>query len=189
MYSCRGEVSAVTSRLQEVFQFEPEVSQIWVGRQLNRAENIRQQIAYLETYLPGETGTLERAEARLRMVQSGVFIQDVYDGKSAGQVFDIDPTSDAYIEPIPPADLPTRWTPLLDAILLTALPDIPDMEAFWVENAGILQETSEQGVGWPRKKHALNLRCGQLKYLRLSEEQLAAGREREQGLNRGMATI
>jgi hypothetical protein len=180
MYSCRGEVSAVTCRLQETFQFEPETSRIWVGRQLNRSENIRQQIEYLETYLPGETGTLERAEARQRMVQSGIFIQDVYDGKSAGQIFDIDLTSDAYIEPIQPADLPTTWTPLLDATLLTVLPDIPDMKAFWLENASILREMFEDGIGWSRKERALNLRCGQLQYLRLSAEQLAAGRDREQ---------
>jgi hypothetical protein len=180
MYSCRGEVSAVTSKLQEAFQFEPETSQIWVGRQLNRSENIRQQIEYLETYLPGEIGTLERAESRLRMIRCGVFIQDVYDGKSAGQIFDIDPASDAYMEPIRPADLPATWTPLLDATLLTVLPDIPDMEAFWLENAGVLQEIPEDGIGWLRKERALNIRCGQLQYLGLSEEQLAAGSEREQ---------
>lgn len=180
MYSCRGEVSAVTRRLQETFQFEPETSRIWVGRQLNRSENIRQQIEYLETYLPGETGTLERAEARRRMAQSGIFIQDVYDGKSAGQIVDTDLTSDAYIEPIQPADLPATWTPLLDATLLTVLPDIPDMETFWLENASLLREMFEDGIGWSRKERALNLRCGQLQYLRLSEEQLAAGRDREQ---------
>ena len=64
MYSCRGDVSAVTSELQEKFHFEPEMSKAWVGKQLNEAGNIREQIAFLETYLPGEAGTMDRAQAR-----------------------------------------------------------------------------------------------------------------------------
>jgi hypothetical protein len=76
--------------------------------------------------------------------------------------------------------LPDTWTPLLDATLLAVLPDIPFMETFWIENAGIFHEAFEDGIGPSRKEHALSLRCGQLKYLRLSEEQLAAGEQREQ---------
>lgn len=180
MYSRRGDVTEVTNELQDTFHFEPVISKAWVGRQLNKAENIREQTEFLEAYLPGETGTLDRAEARLQMGLSGFFIQDTYDGKSAGQIFDIDPASDAYTKPIRPADLPPTWTPSLDAILLTVLPEISLMEGFWIENAALLQEMYEDGVGSSRKEHALSLRCGQLSYLRLSEDQLAAGRQREQ---------
>jgi hypothetical protein len=144
------------------------------------SQNIREQIEYLEVHLPGETGTLDRAGTRLQMGQLGLFIQDIFDGKSVGQVFDIDPASDAYTEPIRPSDLPDTWTPLLDATLLAVLPDIPFMETFWIENAGIFREAFEDGIGPSRKGHALSLRCGQLKYLRLSEELLAAGEQREQ---------
>lgn len=180
MYSCRGDVSAVTSTLRDGFQFERHVSEAWVGTQLNKLANIREQIEYLEAYLPGETGTLDRAEARLRMRLSSVFIQDTYDGKSAGQIFDIDTASDAYIEPVRPADLPATWTALLDATLLTALPDINRLETFWLENASVLQEMFEDGIGSSRKERALSLRCGQLRYLSSSEEQPAVSRERSE---------
>jgi hypothetical protein len=180
MYSCRGDVSEVTSQLQEMFRFVPEISQDWVARQLNKAENIHEQTEYLQVCLPGETGTLDRAEARQQMGLSGFFIQDTYDGKSAGQIFDIDPASDAYTEPIRPADLPVTWTPVLDATLLVVLPDIPLMETFWIENMDIFREDWAGGIGSSRRAHAISLRCGQLKYLRLSEDQLAVGRQREQ---------
>jgi hypothetical protein len=92
---------------------------------------------------------------------------------------DTDLTSDAYTEPRRPADLPPEWNPLLDAILLAALPDIPSMETFWIENRALFQEDWQDGIGASRREHAINLRCGQLRYLRLSEDQMAAGRERE----------
>lgn len=91
---------------------------------------------------------------------------------------DIDLTSDAYTEPSRPLDLPSRWDPLLDAILLAVLPEIPSMETFWVENMALLQEDWRDGIGSSRRERALSLRCGQLRYLRLSEDQMAAGRER-----------
>jgi hypothetical protein len=92
---------------------------------------------------------------------------------------DIDPTSEAYAEPRRPPDLPSRWNSLLDAILLAALPEIASMETFWIENMALLQEDWRDGIGALRREHAMNLRCGQLRYLRLSEDQMAAGRERE----------
>lgn len=92
---------------------------------------------------------------------------------------DIDLTSEAYAEPRRPRDLPPEWTPLLDAILLAALPEIPSMEMFWMENRDLFQEDWQDGIGASRREHAISLRCGQLRYLRLSEDQMAAGRERE----------
>lgn len=92
---------------------------------------------------------------------------------------DIDLTSEVYAEPRRPADLPPEWTPLLDAILLAALPEIPSMETFWIENRDLFQEDWRDGIGASRREHAISLRCGQLRYLRLSEDQMAAGRERE----------
>ena len=92
---------------------------------------------------------------------------------------DIDLTSEAYAEPRRPADLPPEWTPLLDAILLAALPEIPSMETFWTENMALLQEDWGDGIDALRREFAISLRCGQLRYLRLSEDQMAAGRERE----------
>jgi hypothetical protein len=94
-------------------------------------------------------------------------------------VVDIDLTSDAYTEPGRPLDLPSRWNPLMDAILLAVLPEIPSMETFWMENMTLLQEDWRDGIGALRRERALSLRCGQLRYLRLSEDQMAAGRERE----------
>ena len=96
---------------------------------------------------------------------SGVFIQDIYDGINAGQIFDIDPSSDAYAEPIRP-DLPPTWTSVLDASLSTVLPNMPSVESFWRENAGVLQEFFEAGVGSSSKERAVSIRCGQLRYLR-----------------------
>ena len=92
---------------------------------------------------------------------------------------DIDLTSEAYAEPTRPGDLPPEWNPLLDAILLAALPEIPSMETFWIENRALFQEDWRDGIGASRREHAISLRCGQLRYLRLSEDQMAAGRERE----------
>src|SRR5947209_15406954 len=66
------------------------------------------------------------------------------------------------------------------------LPEIPSMGIFWIENMTILQENWRDGIGALRKEHALSLRCGQLRYLRLSQDQTAAGREREaQGWKHG----
>ena len=91
----------------------------------------------------------------------------------------MDLTSEAYAEPRRPADLPPEWPPLLDAILLAALPEIPSMETFWLENRDLFQEDWQDGIGASRREHAISLRCGQLRYLTLSEDQTAAGRERE----------
>lgn len=77
MYSCRGDLAAVTSQLQGQFDFVPEITQAWVGRQLNNTRYIWQQTQFLDVYLPGETGTLSRAAARGQMALSGFFIQDI----------------------------------------------------------------------------------------------------------------
>jgi hypothetical protein len=76
MYSCRGDLAAVTSQLQGQFDFVPEITQAWVGRQLNNTLCIGEQTRFLDSYLPGETGTLSRATARWQMAGSGFFIQD-----------------------------------------------------------------------------------------------------------------
>jgi hypothetical protein len=76
MYSCRGDLAAVTSQLQGQFDFVPEITQAWVGRQLNNTLCIEEQTGFLDFYLPGETGTLSRAVARRQMARSGFFIQD-----------------------------------------------------------------------------------------------------------------
>jgi hypothetical protein len=76
MYSCRGDLAAVTSQLQGQFDFVPEITQAWVGRQLNNTRCIWEQTQFLAVYLPGETGTQDRASARLQMALSDFFIQD-----------------------------------------------------------------------------------------------------------------
>jgi hypothetical protein len=76
MYSCRGDLAAVTSQLQGQFDFVPEITQAWVGRQLNNTVYIEEQTQFLDFYLPGETGTLSRAAARWQMARSDFFIQD-----------------------------------------------------------------------------------------------------------------
>jgi hypothetical protein len=76
MYSCRGDLAAVTSQLQGQFDFVPEITQAWVGRQLNNTRRIWEQTQFLAVYLPGETGTQDRAAARLQMALSDFFIQD-----------------------------------------------------------------------------------------------------------------
>jgi len=76
MYSCRGDLAAVTSQLQGQFDFVPEITQAWVGRQLNNTLYIEEQTLFLAVYLPGETGTQDRAAARWQMAGSDFFIQD-----------------------------------------------------------------------------------------------------------------
>ena len=177
MYSCRGDITAVTGELQATFDFEPEIKREWVGKQLNEIGNIRKQLEYLERWLPGESGTIDRVQAREQLASLDCSVPDIYDGVNTGQIFDIDPTSDAYTEPVRPADLPPTWTPIIDATLLTVLPNISTMETFWLDNTGILQEMWGSGVGSQRKKDAMGIRCGQLRYLKFPEEDLAAGRE------------
>src|SRR5271156_2342378 len=76
MYSCRGDLAAVTSQLQGQFDFVPEITQAWVGRQLNDTLYIGEQTQFLAVYLPGETGTQDRVAARWQMALSDFFIQD-----------------------------------------------------------------------------------------------------------------
>src|SRR5271170_1814424 len=76
MYSCRGDLAAVTSQLQGQFDFVPEITQAWVGRQLNNTLYIGEQTQFLDVYLPGETGTQDRVAARWQMALSDFFIQD-----------------------------------------------------------------------------------------------------------------
>ena len=76
MYSCRGDLAAVTSQLQGQFDFVPEITQTWVGRQLNNTLYIEEQTQFLGAYLPGETGTQDRVAARWQMALADFFIQD-----------------------------------------------------------------------------------------------------------------
>ena len=179
MYSCRGDITAVAGELQATFDFEPEIKREWVGRQLNEIGNIQKQLEYLERWLPGESGTMDRVQAREQLASLDCSVPDIYDGMNTGQIFDIDPTSDAYTEPVRPADLPPTWTSIIDATLLTVLPDIPSMEMFWLDHTAILREIWASGVGSERKKDAMGVRCGQLRYLKFSEADLTAGRDWE----------
>ena len=178
MYACRGDITAVTGELQATFKFEPEVSRDWVGKQLNKVGNIRKQLEYLECSLPGEIGTIDRAQARQRMQSSDFFVKDIFDGTNLGQIFDIDPTSEAYAEPVRPSDLAALWTPDLDGTLLVALPGIRLMDTFRAEYLGISHERLESGIGTTRKEDAISMRFGQLRYLKLSDKDMAVGRQR-----------
>ena len=172
MFSGRGTVSDVTRQLQETFLFDPPISNTWVGEQLNSEEVILQQLAYLNNYLPGESGTMDRAQARLNVLPLNVTVPDIHEGM--GDWIDIDHTSEAYIQPVTPTDAPRDWSREMDAGLLRSMnrsSAIPG--TFWVSST-----TGDEAFLNGQPDEFIARRRGQVWHMNISEEEMLAAEQR-----------
>lgn len=127
LLSCRGTVQVITDHLQAIFDFSPPLLGSFVRSKL--VNNARRQIAFLQTYLPGETHSMLRAEARIVLVESGLTDPDVFNGAQNLDILQYDLTDPRYTYPEMPPGLPPSedWAILHDNHLFLFLGDSPQV--------------------------------------------------------------
>lgn len=128
LLTCNGTVQIIAEHLQEVFKFWPPLQESFVRSKL--VNNARRQLAFLQNYLPGETHSMLRAEARIVLSESDVRDPDVINGRQK-----VDPMVRQFSMPdpnyprpkIPPGLPPSEvWTQRHDNHLFLFLGDEPE---------------------------------------------------------------
>jgi hypothetical protein len=125
VWACRGTISEITEQAQAAFRFNPPVSERFIGTLLNGI-NATRHIKFLETYLPGEKQTLQRAVSRMVLHEIDFYDADVYAGGQGLDVSQLDSSSANYPTPPLPPNAPNGWSRLDDAILLTFIDAGPE---------------------------------------------------------------
>lgn len=118
MYSCRGSIFDVATRLQSAFGFLPPVTPQMVGERLN-GESAARHRSFILAMLPGEVGTEMRASRRAFLHAAGLADHDLYHGTQ--EVVEGDPTREDYPVPPMPYGGPPGWSRAMDIELLREL--------------------------------------------------------------------
>lgn len=165
LLTCNGTVQIITEHMQEIFKFSPPLQESFVRSKLVR--NAKKQLAFLRRYLPGETHSMLRAEARIVLGQSGLTDPEVVNGKQK-----IDPMVQQYTMPdprytrakMPPGISPLQeWTKLHDNHLFLFLGDDPE---------NFLRQCRHLFLT-PPTRHFVAIRMSQLPFLGLSVSELS----------------
>lgn len=117
LWSFRGNTAAVHAQLQNICRFNPPIGLDWVRLRLR--ETASHQLAFLENYLPGEAGTINRVKIRATVLNGG---NDFF---HEGPTEDDTPESGSsmyYQTPLPPG-APKNWSRKWDIFLYRALTD------------------------------------------------------------------
>ena len=117
LWSFRGNAAAVQAQIQERYQFSPPLSVQWARLRLK--DTAFQQLQYLQKFLPGEAGTINRVKIRATVLNGG------HDFFHEGPTEDDTPKpgSPGYIQaPLPPGG-PEKWRRDWDVILCQAVLD------------------------------------------------------------------
>ncbi|KKK15815.1 hypothetical protein AOCH_006388 [Aspergillus ochraceoroseus] len=125
LWACRGTVPVITDHLQAVFAFSPPIEETFVAERLSGV-NAYKQITFLKTYLPGETHSLQRAEARGVIYEANISHPDVRSGSQQLDIEQLDPRNSQYLEPVFPGGGPAEWTRYDDAYAALYLGDHPE---------------------------------------------------------------
>lgn len=116
LWSFRGNSAAVNAQLQDRYKFHPPIRVDWVRLRLR--ETAAHQLAWLQKFLPGETGTILRVRIRATVINAG---NDLFhEGPTEDDT--PEPGSSAYSQhpPLPPGG-PENWNWKWDIILCQSL--------------------------------------------------------------------
>lgn len=164
LWSCRGIVSTITDHLQAVFQFSPPLERSFVRAKLNDHNALRQ-FEFLQEYLPGESHSIQRAEARIILWETGLSDPDAQEGRQRMEIPQFSPTDHRYERPKIPHGQPpfTDWVHIHDSYLLLFLGHHPHVflrQCHWMFDC---QPTD----------HFVSIRMAQLPFLGISAEDIS----------------
>lgn len=117
LWSFRGNTAAAHAQIQDICRFNPPISLEWVRLRLK--ETAAHHLAFLEKYLPGEAGTINRVKIRATVLNGG---NDFFhEGPAVDDT--PEPGSSMYSQnPLPPG-APENWNRKWDIFLYRALTD------------------------------------------------------------------
>ncbi|KAL4868822.1 hypothetical protein BDV12DRAFT_93788 [Aspergillus spectabilis] len=124
LWACRGTVPVITDHLQAVFAFDPPIDETFVAARLCGV-NAYKQMTFLAQWLPGETHSLQRAEARGVVYEADISHPNVRMGSQLLDMKQSDHGSNEYIEPVVPCWAPRHWGRTYDSILALYLGEPP----------------------------------------------------------------
>lgn len=164
LWPCRGTVSTITDHLQAIFQFSPPLEKPFVRAKLN-SHNALRQFEFLQAYLPGESHSMQRAEARIVLWEADLSDPDALEGRQHMDIPQFSPTDDRYEKPRMPRGRPpfTEWVHIHDSYLLLFLGHHPHVflrQCRWMFDC---QPTD----------HFVSIRMAQLPFLGVSAEDIS----------------
>lgn len=126
LWSCRGSVPTITDHMQAIYRFSPPLQQSFVRAKLSNHNALRQ-FEFLQAYLPGEAHSMQRAEARVILWETGLNDPEVQDGRQRIEVPQFNPPDDRYEKPRLPRGQPpmNQWVHMHDSYLLLFLGNHP----------------------------------------------------------------
>ncbi|KAL5337030.1 hypothetical protein BJX70DRAFT_257430 [Aspergillus crustosus] len=142
LWSCRGTVPVITDHLQAVFAFDPPIEETFVAARLCGI-NAYKQITFLRNWLPGETHSLQRAEARGVVYEADISHPDVRIGSQLLELVQSNHGSPEYVEPVLPCWAPRHWGRAYDSIVALYLGQPPNMfyrDYHWAFDDGLSLE-------------------------------------------------
>lgn len=164
LWTCRGNVSTITDHLQAVFRFSPPLAKSFVRAKLNNHNALRQ-FEFLQEYLPGESHSMQRAEARIILWETGISDPDALEGRQRMEIPQFSPTDHRYERPRMPHGRPsfTDWVHIHDSYLLLFLGHHPHVflrQCHWMFDC---RPTD----------HFVSIRMAQLPFLGISAEDVS----------------
>jgi hypothetical protein len=180
MFSCRGNIFDVTRQVQNAFAFQPELSPHAIGVKLNGAFASRH-CNFIQTHLPGEEGIRIRASRRDLLYQNNSTNDDIYHGTQ--EIADGDVSGEYYALPPDPPNTPEFWGRRMDVWMLWDLNrgrfNLLDFWQRWRESLGGSSHLDED------LRDFLSIRLAQVRYLGITEAELATAYWEEMGSRGG----
>jgi len=167
LWACRGNVPLITDHLQAIFGFNPPIDETDVAARLGGV-NAYKQITFLRKYLPGETHSLQRAEARGVIYEADIAHPDVRMGSQILDLRQLDSGHPEYVQPILPCWAPRSWNRKDDAFAALYLGEHPAV--FQREYSWTLSDIPSIEF--------ISIRMAQIPHLNLSWAELEAAKER-----------
>ncbi|KAL4781891.1 hypothetical protein BJX76DRAFT_310145 [Aspergillus varians] len=167
LWACRGTVPVITDHLQAIFCFYPIIEESFVAARLCGI-NAYKQMTFLQKYLPGETHTLQRAEARGVIYEVDISHPDVRIGSQKLNVEQLSPGNPEYVKPVLPCWAPSNWNRSDDAfaaMYLGADPLVFQREYGWT-------------LGETPSIEFIRIRMAQIPHLNLTWQELQAAKDR-----------
>ena len=162
LWACRGAVPIITDHLQAIFQFSPPLLRSFVRAKLNN--NAKRQFEFLQAYLPGESHSMQRAEARIVLWEAGLNDPEAQEGSQRMDIPQHCPTDSRYTRPRMPRGQPpfTDWVSMHDSYLLLFLGHHPD----------VFQRQSSWLFDCQPTDHFVSVRMAQLPFLGISADDI-----------------
>ncbi|KAL4881445.1 hypothetical protein BJY04DRAFT_58399 [Aspergillus karnatakaensis] len=125
LWACRGTVTVITDHLQAIFALDPPIEETFVAARLGGV-NAFKQMTFLRKWLPGETHSLQRAEARGVVYEADISHPDVRMGSQLLDLEQLNPGNEDYKEPVLPCWCPRNWGRTYDSLIALYLGEHPD---------------------------------------------------------------